>query len=267
MFVIHMRLLFGSYPEVLKAVAFDGSPTPPKSARTLTTALQRVVAAGVAVVLITGCDRGVDARIRHAHALAGNPSEPNKDRIEALLKDRDQDVRATAIVVMDGVDRDRAKRMAVQALRDPDALVRAAAVPICGDGADDETIRALATQAVSDPAWQVRARALEAIAGSDAPVVYDAFAQALFDSAWGVRRAALLAGTGRPGLLPTDQVVELLITDSDWENRVEAARALGSSQDRAAYTGLDAAGSDPNEFVRAIAARERRTLEAAGVSR
>jgi hypothetical protein len=48
---------------------------------------------------------------------------------------------------------------------------------------------------------------------------------------------------------------------------VEAVRALGASQDRGAYVGLDAALSDPNEFVRATAAGERRKLEKAGVSR
>lgn len=262
-----MSLSFHTYAKALKAVAFDGSPTRPKFARTLTRVGRRVAAAGLAMALLTACHRDAGDRIRRAHALAQNPTEPNKDRIEALLEDRDRDVRATAIVVMEDLDRDRAKRMAATALRDPDGLVRAAAVPVLGKDADDQTIRDLASQAVSDPAWQVRTRAVEAVAQSDDPAVYDAFAQVLFDTAWRVRRSALLAGIGRPGLLPTDQVVEVLISDPDWENRVEAARALGASQDRAAYVGLDAAVSDPNEFVRAIAARERRTLEAAGVSR
>lgn len=218
-------------------------------------------------MLLAGCENGVDARIRHAHALGEHPTLANKDRIEALLKDEDRDVRATAIVVMEAIDRERAKRMAVAALDDADGLVRSVAVPLCGEGAGDEMIRRLAGLAVSDPAWQVRGRALTAIAAADDPAVYEAFLRVFSDGMWRVRQSALIAGMARPGLLPTDRVVELVYGDPSWENRVEGVRALGASLDRGAYAGLDLAMADPNEFVRASAARERRTLEASGVAR
>lgn len=241
----HMRFFSRAYSWFLKAVAIGG----------------------VATVVLAGCSTGVDDRIRKVHALGRHPTEPNRNRIESRLRDEDRDVRATALVVMASIDADRAKRMAGDALDDPDGLVRAAAVTICGAGADAETIRLLTALANGDPVWQARARALEAIAGSDDPAVREAFARALSDSVRHVRLAALLAGIGRPGLLPVDRLSDLAVSDPDWGNRVEAARALGASNDPAAYPGLDAAVADPNEFVRAAAARELRSLQGAGVPR
>jgi HEAT repeat protein len=230
-------------------------------------ALKAISVAGMAMVVLVGCTRGVDGRISRAYALGRHPSDPNKNRIEALLHDRDRDVRVTALVVMATVDMDRARRLATIALADPDGLVRAAAVTLCGDGADVDSIRRLSTLAVGDPSWQVRARALDAIASSEDPVVREAFSHALSDTVRRVRRSALRAGVEHPGLLPADRLSDLVVSDPDWENRVEAARALGASKDPAAYAGLDAASADPNEFVRATAVRERRTLEIAGISR
>jgi HEAT repeat protein len=212
-----------------------------------------------------GCGAGIDDRISRVYAMGRHPSEANKNRIEALLRDRDRDVRATAVVVMAGIDPDRARRMAAIALQDSDGLVRASAVSLCGT--DEETLRSLAGLAVSDPVWQVRTRALDAIASSEDPAVREAFASALSDSVRHVRRSALRAAAEHPGLVAVDRLSDLVISDPDWENRVEAAGALGASKDPAAYVGLDAAVADPNEFVRAAASRQRRALEAADVAR
>ena len=219
------------------------------------------------IALLAGCQTGVDGRITRAYSLARHPNEANKNRIEALLRDEDRDVRATALVVMGGIDKDRARRMAMGALTDPDGLVRAAAVGLCVDGVDAETTRLLSARATDDPVWQVRARALEAIASSDDPAVSKAYARALSDSVRHVRRVALRVGIDHPGLLPVDLLSNLVVTDTDWENRVEAAIALGASKEPAAYAGLDAAVADSNEFVRTTAARERRELERAGIPR
>jgi len=223
------------------------------------------IAGFLALGLLSGCQSGVDARIARAYSLGRHPSEANKLRIEALLGDSDRDVRATALVVMGGIDKDRARTMALASLTDPDGLVRAAAVDLCGEGADAATIRLLTTHATDDPVWHVRARSLQAIASSDDPAVPEAFVRALSDPVRHVRRAALKAGIGRPGLLSVDLLSNLVVSDTDWENRVEAAIALGASKDPAAYAGLDAAIADPNEFVRTAAARERRELERAGI--
>jgi len=240
-----MQYYHYTYPRFLKAVAFIG----------------------LAIISLPGCSTGVDERIRRVYALGRHSSEPNKDRIEASLRDEDRDVRATALVVMGTVDDDRARRMAAGALQDPDGMVRAVAVTLCGAGADPETIRLLTALATRDPVWQVRSRALDAIAASDDPAVREAFVSALSDSVRHVRLAALRGGIGHPGLLPADRLSDLVVSDPVWENRVEAARALGASTEPTAYAGLDAAVEDPNEFVRATAARERRALERAGVPR
>ena len=225
----------------------------------------RVVAVLLAITLLTGCRTGADGRIGRCYSLARRPTEGNKHRIEAMLADRDRDVRTTALVVMGGVDPVRARAMALRSLEDPDGMVRAAAVELCAEGADAETVRRLAALSIDDPVWHVRARSLEAIASSDDPAAREALVRALSDPVRHVRRAALRAGIDRPELLPVEQLSRLLATDPDWETRVDAATALGASRESAAYAGLAAAAADPNEFVRATAARERRELERAGI--
>jgi len=247
---------------VLKAVFFDGSPKIPTSARTRRGRAGASVVGIVAFTLLGGCARDPDDRIAQAYALARHPSERNVARIESLLRDPDRDVRATSLVVMETLDHERAKRMAATAVQDPDGLVRIAAITTLTQGADPATLSGLVPLAAQDPAWQVRTRVLDALAGSDDPQVRDVFARALSDSVRHVRRAALRAGVEHPGLLPLDRVAELLASDPDWENRVEAARALGASKDPSAAAALDAGAADPNEFVRAAAVRERRGIPA-----
>jgi HEAT repeat protein len=240
---MHMQFSFSAYARVLKVVAFSG----------------------MAMSAFAGCGARIDDRISRVYALGRHPSEANKNRIEALIRDRDRDVRATAIVVMKDIDPDRARRMAAIALQDADGLVRASAVSLCGT--DAETVRALAALAVSDPVWQVRSRALDAIASAEDPSLQETFTRALSDSVRHVRRSAIRAAIDHPGLIPADRLSDIVISDPDWENRVEAAGALGASKDPAAFVGLDAAVADQNEFVRAAASRQRRALETAGVAR
>ena len=229
--------------------------------------VKAVMVSGLVLSLITGCAQGLDQRIDRAYRLARNPTAGNKNRIEALLKDGDRDLRATALVLMETIDTERARRMAADALGDPDGLVRAAAVSVVGADADATTLPVLIALASDDPVWQVRARVLETIVPSDDPALKEKFANALSDPIWRVRRAALRAGVGHPGLLPADRLAELVVSDPDWENRVEAAHGLGASKDPAAYPALDAALKDSNEFVRASAAGEKKALQAAGVVR
>ena len=229
--------------------------------------LKVVLISGLGWAQFSGCARGLDERIDRAYALARNPTPGNKNRIEALLQDPDRDMRATAVVLMETIDTERAQQMAKQALQDPDGLVRAAAVTALASAADPATISTLSALASDDPVWQVRSRVLETIVPSDDPAVREKFAHALSDPVRHVRRAALRAGIVHTGLLPADRLLALVVADPDWENRVDAARALGASNDPAAYPGLDAALADPNEFVRATAAKERRALTASGVVR
>jgi len=227
----------------------------------------KAVAIVILIVGIGGCRSRADDRIARAHELGRNPTEPNKNRVEKLMEDDDRDVRATALVVMGGMDPPRAKRMAAAALSDRDGLVRAAAVSILSDAPAPEMIRTLVALATDDPVWQVRARAVDAVAPLGREAVGEVFSRALSDPVRHVRRAALRACAERSFSCPVDRLSALVVEDSDWENRVEAARALGASSDPNAYAGLDAAARDPNEFVRATAAGARRALERAAIPR
>jgi len=244
----------------LKAVAISGLPTMPTTTRRRRQAFGLIAGTALAACLLSGCSTDIGTRIDRAYALARHPSPRKLDRIEALLGDSDRDVRTTALVIMESLDAKRAQKMAAVALRDPDGLVRAAAVTIVGREADPEQLPAMIALAGEDPVWQVRSRALEALARSDDPAARESFARALSDPVRHVRKTALRAGVEHPGLLPVDRLSELVVADLDWENRADAARALGVSNDPAAGAALDAAAADPNEFVRSVAFRERRKL-------
>jgi hypothetical protein len=247
----------------LKEVPRSGSPTLRKPAK----ASRGPILAAAVLLVAAGCGRGADDRVREIYALSRIPTPEHVERIVTLAHDPDRDVRASALVALDGVDAGRARSLAREALADRDGLVRAAAVRILAGSADPLVLASLADRAAADPIWQVRAAALEAIASHDDPAVRAAFAHALLDPVRQVRRAALTAGAGTPGLLPTDRLAELLAADPDWQNRVDAARGLGASASPAAFDPLDAAGTDGNEFVRAAVARALRDLAADGVAR
>ncbi|HEX4823504.1 MAG TPA: HEAT repeat domain-containing protein [Candidatus Polarisedimenticolaceae bacterium] len=215
------------------------------------------------MALSAGCRGDEEATIQRIHDLGRKPTEPNRNRIADLVHDPDRDVRANVLLVLNEVDPVRAKTLARAALTDVDGVVRGASVEVVASEAagDLELAHALAAMASQDAAWQVRRRALDAIAGIDDPGVKEAIVAALSDSVRHVRRAALEAGSAHPGLLPLDRVSDLCAKDPDWENREAAARVLGASGDPASAAVLAAAEADPNEFVRAEAARGRRSLE------
>jgi HEAT repeat protein len=257
-----MYLSFSGYRVTLKPVVFGGLPTTRKSRRSDCRVVILLALAATAMGLLASCAPGDDDRIHQAYTMARHPTPRNTARIEALLHDTDRDVRATSLVVMDTIDRERAKRMAEIALDDPDGFVRAAAIGIAGSAAGPESIPRLTALAASDPVWQVRTRALEALSKMDDPSLPEVFDRALSDSVRHVRRRALAAGIEHPGLLSVARLSDIVASDPDWENRVDAARALGASNDPAASAGLTAALADPNEFVRAAASRARRGLPA-----
>ena len=54
------------------------------------------------------------------------------------------------------------------------------------------------------------------------------------------------------------ELARILLEDSEWEIRVQAARALGIAGDPEVLTVLEAALEDPNEFVRSAVAHALR---------
>ena len=244
---------------VVEAVPIDGGRKPP-------TRLKGPVALAFALLsgaVAAGCHGGPEARIDYVHALARKPTAPNVSRIASMADDPDRDVRANVLLVLDSVDSARARGLARHALDDRDGVVRGAAVDVLSPEAagDLDLAHTLAAMATQDGVWQVRRRALGAIDGIDDPGIRAAFEAALSDAVRQVRRAALEAGLAHPGLLPVERVADLATKDPYWENRVAAARALAASGDAAALPALASAEADPNEFVRAEAARGRRLLE------
>ncbi|MFF3648064.1 fumarate reductase/succinate dehydrogenase flavoprotein subunit [Streptomyces sp. NPDC002181] len=84
-------------------------------------------------------------------------------------------------------------------LRDPDPLVRAAALAALAATGCPEPYAATAVAALADPAWQVRAGAATALAAADPATAVDALASALKDDNADVRKAAVLSlRTHRP---------------------------------------------------------------------
>jgi len=240
---------------------------PENSHKSLRRILRARPALASLILVAAGCQRSVDSRIGEVFRLGRQPSEVHRARLIKAMNDSDRDVRTAVLVVMETADSALARELARGALGDPDGFVRAAAVRILGESGDPTLIGTLAACATGDSAWQVRARALEAIASSDDPAVAPAFERALRDPVWHVRRAALAAGAAHPELLPVEEVGALLHDEPDWENRVAAARLLGTADDPVAFPALDAAVHDPNEFVRAAAARSLGELQKAGLSR
>jgi len=246
---------------VVEAVPIDGNRKPPTTLRALAACALAVLAATVPA----GCRGGMESKIDRVSALGRKPTEPNLNRIVAMADDPDRDVRANVILVLNSADSARARTLARRAIDDRDGVVRGVAVEVLAPEAagDPDLAHTLAAMATQDAVWQVRRRALGAIDGIDDPGVRAAFEAALADAVRQVRRAALEAGHAHPGLLPVERVADLSAKDPDWENRVAAAGVLAASGDAAALPALAAAEADPNEFVRAEAARGRRVLEKA----
>jgi hypothetical protein len=247
----------------LKLVPIDGGPTSPTGVRN---APRRGLAALLLLILCACGGRGAE-RIRRAYELGRNPTEPNKGRLAAMLEDPDAEVRTAVLVVMATVDPERAQGLALLSFDDPDGMVRGAAVRVLAGGvfSDPELAQRMMDRAAKDADAQVRRHALESLASLPDDQIRDAAARALSDPARGVRSVALRMGAQRPELLPVDKLAVIVVEDPDWENRIDAARALGLSKDPAAYAPLERAAADGNEFVRAAATRERQTLARDGV--
>ncbi len=122
-----------------------------------------------------------------------------------------------------------ARRLLTPLLRDPDVLVRAAALEALASAGCPAPLDAEAVAALGDAAWQVRKGAATALSAAAPRLGVPALARALADPHADVRKAAVLA------LLPLA------------EREVGAREALSSVR------------SDPDADVRAYAARARAT--------
>jgi HEAT repeat protein len=202
-----------------------------------------------------GCEEPTSERIAEIYQLRMNPTPENLATLRGLLDEEDRDLRVTALnsIVTLGVD--DAADLAVAALNDEDAFVRATAAKLVGDQDDPALSGFLARVLREDPDALVRKRACQALARIAGDEAGPALIAALRDPDSRVRLEAI---KGAKRIAPgqgSARLVELLADDPMWEVRVRAASALSLAGDPAAGEALEAALSDPVEFVRAAASK------------
>jgi len=201
------------------------------------------------------CGKPTAERIADVYALKMDPTPENIAELRLLLGEENVDIRVTALnsIVTLGVD--DAADLAVDALKDEAAFVRATAAKLLGDREDPGLSGFLATVVREDPDPLVRKRACRALARCGGDEAGPALLAALRDPDPQVRLEAIRGAKDQVPGQGTERLVELLADDPMWEVRVQAASALSHSGDPEAGKALRAALEDPTEFVRSAAAK------------
>ena len=212
-------------------------------------------------VLTIGCVQDAPERIGAIYALKADPTDENVAKIRKSLDDPDRDVRATALNALVVLRVDDARQIARNSLADEDRFVRATAAKLLGDLRNPDDTPLLIDRLLQDSESIVRQRGAEALTkiGGDAAV--EGLARGLEDPMENVRLAAIKGIRKLDPSYAMASLTRLLLQDSMWEIRVQAAGALGVTCDPAAEQVLEAALGDPNEFVRGAASNALRALE------
>ncbi len=233
-------------------------------ARPRKNALLTILAFGL--VLDPACRGDRDRRLEEVFDAAEAPGPEATARLEPFLGNPDGSVRAAALAALGTANPAAAHGRALEMTGDPDAAVRAACARLLGRSQDAAGAAAL-ERMLQDGEARVRVPAAEALGAIDDTAAVPALARALDDATVNVRLAALGA-LARIGPAPAlDAVAARLENDAAWEVRAGAASALAEAAVPEAYPPLEAALLDPNEFVRASAAKAIRTLRSKGVAR
>jgi len=205
-------------------------------------------------LLAVSCVEKPSEKIDRIYAAKGEPSDENLTKIREYLDDPDRDVRATAINALITLNVPDAAALARRALEDPDGFVRSRGAILLGAVGNEADIPVLVRHLLEDSDGVVRQNAASSLAQLGGETATQGLIGGLADPLEEVRLAAV---RGVRQLDPTAAVAELselLLEDSVWEIRVQAARALGATGDPTVLPVLEQALSDPNEFVRAAAA-------------
>lgn len=200
-----------------------------------------------------GCSPSEKERISAVYELKADPSAGNVEELRKLLADPDRDVRATALHALVSLRVEGAISDARTALDDPDELVRATAAKLFADvgSANDAPILASHAQGDADPV--VRRHAVEALHRIGGEQAVAALAAALVDASEDVRLAAAAGLRELDPAFARAELARLLVEDPSYEVRVQAAGALGHSNDASMRPALETALGDRSEFVRAAA--------------
>ena len=146
-----------------------------------------------------------------------------------------------------------------------DGFVRSTAAKLLGDLGDPAAAEALLPLLLEDSDPVVRQRAAESLALVGGTTAIEGLARAVEDPMKEVRLASV-RGLRRldPGYA-TPALARLVLDDTEWEVRVQAATALGRSGNPEVVPVLEAALQDDNEFVRSAATKGLETLATAGI--
>ena len=213
---------------------------------------RRWLAVGLIVMgTVVGCQETVEQRRGSIYRMRQEPG--GETAIRGMLGDPNGDVRATALNVLVGMKPPDAFDLALDALDDDSGFVRSIAAKLLGDVGNPAAVEALSQRLLSDTDPWVRNRSAEALTRLGGADAASALGQGLNDPIQSVRLAAvrgvrLLDPAGYPAALS-----RMVLQDSVWEVRAQAARALGESADPEVIPVLQRALEDPNEFVRAAA--------------
>ena len=216
---------------------------------------RRLSAVAIAsVMLFAACGDDVAERRSTIYALGQGDDPQGEVRIREFLTDSDPDVRATALNALVLRRTEDAAQIAEDALGDEHGFVRSMAAKLLGDLGSDRAVGALGERTLSDPEPIVRQRSAEALARIGSPKALDDLRVGLSDPDREVRLAVVKAVGALDPNAALPELARLLIDDSVWQIRVEAARVLGDSGDGEMRAVLERAGNDANEFVRTAAA-------------
>jgi succinate dehydrogenase/fumarate reductase flavoprotein subunit/HEAT repeat protein len=172
------------------------------------------------------------ARVRVA-AVQALVSLDAHDSLAVAVGDPDRDVRIAVAKGLGTIGHAGSADALVRLARDPEDLVRAAALEASPALVADSALAAAAFEAVGDQAWRVRKGAALAIGGvADAsqfgPAAVEALISLLRDEHADVRRAAVIGLTPRAGRAEVDQALAEVADDSDADVRAYARR-VGAS--------------------------------------
>lgn len=207
----------------------------------------------VTTVVQFGCAKSPEERRGSIYDLRRDPTPANVAKIRDMLGDPDRDIRATALNTLVGMDVPDAEQLALDGLEDDDGFVRSIAAKRLGDLGRQDNAGLLVGVLIDDPdprARRTAAQALEVVGGG---VAADGLARALDDPMKDVRLAAV---TGLRKVDPSraaPALARLLLEDTNWEVRVQAAGALGVAGDPEMIAVLESALDDESQFVRSAA--------------
>ncbi len=184
---------------------------------------------GALVLLSVACAKTVEGRRNAIYELKADPNPENVDRIRAALDDEHYGVRATALHALVELGVSDAKELAVEGLADPDSFVRKTAAHALKDLGDGAAVAALSDRLAEDEDYVVRQKAAAALAAIGNDEALAGLMVALEDPVKEVRLAAVRGVAKVDPDVAIDPLVLIVLQDPDWEIRVQAAAALGTS--------------------------------------